>query len=131
MRHRMRGRKLNRTKSHREAMFANMATSLLRHGRIKTTLQKSKELRTVVEPIINRAKQDTVHARRFVARTIRDKEVLSKLFSEIAPGFQERNGGYTQIFHIGPRANDGAFMSYIQLTGFVPEEFEDEDDTEE
>ena len=124
MKHKVRGKKIGRVTSHKNAMLANMAVSLLRHGRIKTTLVKSKALRTVVEPLITKAKQDSVHNRRHVAKTIRDKVVLKKLFTEIAPSFQERNGGYTQIFKIGPRANDGAFMSYIQLTGFNPDETE-------
>lgn len=118
MRHRVRGKKLGRTAAHKDAMLANMAVSLLRHGRIKTTLVKSKALRGVVEPLITKAKVDSVHSRRMVAKTIRDKDVLKKLFAEIAPSFKERPGGYTQIFKIGPRANDGAFMSYIQLTGY-------------
>lgn len=125
MRHRVRGKKIGRTAAHKDAMFANMAVSLLRHGRIKTTLVKSKALRGVVEPLITKAKVDSVHSRRMVAKTIRDKEVLKKLFAEIAPSFKERPGGYTQIFKIGPRANDGAFMSYIQLTGYEAPDYEE------
>jgi large subunit ribosomal protein L17 len=125
MRHRVRGKKIGRTSEHKKAMLSNMAVSLLRHGRIKTTLVKSKALRGVVEPLITRAKSDSVHARRIVAKTIRDKEVLRKLFTEIGPSFKERPGGYTQIFKIGPRANDGAFMSYIQLTGYEAENYEE------
>lgn len=125
MRHKNEGRKLGRTASHRKAMFANMATSLLRHGRIKTTLPKSKELRRVVERLITDAKVDSVHARRKVARVIRDKEVARKLFAEIAPNFAERPGGYTQIFRLGVRPNDGAQMSCIQLVGYQPPEEED------
>lgn len=107
MRHRNSGRKLGRTTSHREAMFANQATSLLRHGRIKTTHQKCKELRPIVEKLITAAKEDTVHARRKVAKMVHDKDVVRKLFSEIAPEFMERPGGYTQILQLGPRKNDG------------------------
>ena len=123
MNHKIKGRKLGRTSSHREAMQANQATSLFRYGRIKTTLAKSKELRRVVEPLITTAKEDSVHARRKVAKTIGDKTIVRKLFAEIAPEFKDRPGGYTQIFRLGPRTNDGAPMSIIQLVGYeAPEE---------
>jgi large subunit ribosomal protein L17 len=118
MYHKIKGRKLGRTSSHLEAMLANMATSLLRHGRIRTTHFKCKELRCVVEKLITTAKEDTVFARRKVARVIRDKDILKKLFAEIAPEFKERPGGYTQILQLGPRRNDGAPMSFIQLVGY-------------
>ena len=121
MYHRIAGRKLGRTSSHREAMLANRA-SLLRHGRIRTTLAKAKELRPLVEKLITTARNDTVHARRQVARVIRDKEVLKRLFTEIAPEFQERPGGYLQILKLETRKNDGAPMSYIQLVGYVAPE---------
>jgi large subunit ribosomal protein L17 len=126
MRHRKSGRKLGRNQSHRNAMFANQATSLLRYGRIKTTHQKCKELRSIVEKLITAAKVDSVHARRRVARVIRDKDVLKRLFAEIAPEFKERPGGYTQIFQLGQRKNDGASMSYIQLLGYEPPDQEEE-----
>ena len=103
-------------------MLANMATSLFRHGRIKTTLAKSKELRRVVDRLVTIAKDDTLHARRKVARVIRDKAIVKKLFQDIVPDFIDRAGGYTQIFQLGPRANDGAPMTYIQLVGYTPEE---------
>ncbi|MBN2327920.1 MAG: 50S ribosomal protein L17 [Candidatus Omnitrophica bacterium] len=122
MNHKNSGRKLGRTTSHREAMLANQAASLLRHGRIKTTHPKCKELRSFVEKLITIAKEDTVHARRKVNKVIRDKVIVKKLFTEIAPEFSERPGGYTQIFQLGPRANDGAFMSFIQLVGYEPPE---------
>lgn len=125
MRHRKAGRQLGRNQSHREAMFANQATSLLRHGRIKTTHQKCKELRPIVEKLITAAKDDSVHARRKVGKVIRDKAVMKKLFEEIAPEFKERPGGYTQIFQLGRRKNDGAHMSYIQLLGYEPPEEEE------
>jgi len=124
MNHRKHGRKLGRTTAHKEALLANLATALFRHGRIRTTLTKSKELRGVVDRLITKAKEDTVHARRMVARVIRDKEIVKKLFSEIAPEFRERPGGYTQIYHLGIRANDGAPMSFIQLVGYEPPEEE-------
>ena len=122
MRHRKAGRRLSRTTSHRAALMANQATALFQHGRIKTTHQKCKELRIVAEKLITAAKQDTVFARRKVARIIRDKTIIRKLFTEIAPEFKERPGGYTQIFQLGRRVNDGAQMSYIQLVGYeIPE----------
>jgi len=120
MMHRKKGRKLGRTSSHKEALLANLATALFRHGRIKTTLPKSKELRGLVDRLITKAKEDSVHARRMVARVIRDKEILRKLFQEIAPEFRDRPGGYTQILQLGTRLNDGAKMSFIQLVGYVP-----------
>ncbi len=122
--HKRKLRKLGRKSAHREALLANQATSLLRHGRIKTTLAKSKELRRVVEPLITIAKDDSLHARRKVARVIRDKNIVKKLFTEIAPDMKDRPGGYTQIFRLGTRVTDGAPMSYIQLTGYVPPEKE-------
>lgn len=123
--HGHKGRKLGRTASHRKAMLANQAISLFRHGRIRTTLAKSKELRPYVEKLITKAKNDTVHSRRLVAKEIHDKAIVQKLFDKIALEFEERPGGYTQIFKIGPRPTDGAMMSYIQLVGY--EEDEDED----
>lgn len=122
MYHRISGRKLGRTSSHVEAMLANQATSLIRHGRIRTTVSKAKELKRVVEKLITTAKEDSVHARRQVAKIIQDKDVVKKLFAEVAPEFKERPGGYTQIFQLGPRKSDGAPMSFIQLVGFVKEE---------
>ena len=115
---------MGRTASHRNALFSNLATALFRHGRIKTTLAKSKELRGVVDRLIGTAKVDTVHARRMVARVIRDKEIVKKLFQDIVPGFSDRNSGYTQIFQLGTRLNDGAPMSFIQLVGYTPPEEE-------
>ena len=120
MNHKIKGRKLGRTSAHLEAMLANQATSLLRYGRIKTTHTKCKELKSVVEKLITIAKTDSVHSRRKVARVIRDKDVLKKLFAEIVPDFMDRPGGYTQIFQLGPRLNDGAPMSFIQLVGYQP-----------
>lgn len=120
MNHKVHGRKLGRTSAHREALLSNLATALLRHGRIRTTLPKSKELREVVEKLITKAKSDTVHARRQVARIVRDKSIVRKLFQEIVPEFQDRTGGYTQIYRLGTRSSDGAAMAYIQLLGYVP-----------
>lgn len=116
MRHKMSGRKLNRTSSHRKALFANLATALLEHEQIKTTLPKAKDLRRVVEPLITKAKQGDVAARREVAKVIRDKDVLKKLFDDVAPRFEKRAGGYTRIFKMGFRQGDSAPMAVVQLT---------------
>ncbi len=115
MRHQNTGRKLNRTSSHRKAMFANMATSLFEHERIRTTDAKAKEIRRVAEKLVTLAKRGDVSARRLVARTVRDPEVLKKLFDDIGPRYAERAGGYTRIVKIGPRAGDNAPMSLIEL----------------
>jgi large subunit ribosomal protein L17 len=115
MRHGNSGRQLNRNSSHRQAMFRNMASSLVRHEVIKTTLPKAKELRRVIEPLITLAKKDSVANRRLAFARTRDKEVVGKLFAEIGPRYQERPGGYTRILKCGFRAGDNAPMAYIEL----------------
>jgi len=115
MRHRKSGRQLNRNSSHRKAMFRNMTCSLLRHELIKTTLPKAKELRRVAEPIITLAKVDNVAKRRQAFARLRDAEVVGKLFSEIAPRFAERPGGYVRILKCGYRSGDKAPMAYVEL----------------
>ncbi|GAB3298893.1 50S ribosomal protein L17 [Pseudidiomarina andamanensis] len=115
MRHRKSGRQLNRNSSHRKAMFSNMASSLVRHEVIKTTLPKAKELRRVVEPLITLAKQDSVANRRLAFARTRDQEVVGKLFNELGPRYQERAGGYTRIMKCGFRAGDNAPMAYVEL----------------
>lgn len=115
MRHQKSGRKLNRNSSHRKAMFRNMATSLLEHETIRTTLPKAKELRMVVEPLITMAKEDTVHKRRLAFSRLRDKAIVGKLFTDIGPRFKERPGGYTRILKIGYRDGDKAPMAIIEL----------------
>jgi large subunit ribosomal protein L17 len=117
MRHRKAGRQLNRTSSHREAMFRNMASSLFRHELIKTTLPKAKELRRVAEPLITLAKTDSVHTRRLAFSRLRDKEVVGKLFVELGPRYQTRPGGYLRILKCGYRASDAAPMAYVELVG--------------
>ena len=117
MRHRMSGRQLNRNSSHRQAMFRNMASSLVRHEIIKTTLPKAKELRRVVEPLITLAKSDSVANRRLAFARTRDRDVVGKLFTELGPRFQGRPGGYTRILKCGFRAGDNAPMAYIELVG--------------
>ena len=115
MRHKKSGRKLGRNSSHRKAMFRNMATSLLRHETIKTTVPKAKELRKVVEPLITLAKVDGVANRRLAFDRLRDKEVVGKLFKDLGPRFKERPGGYIRILKMGPRAGDAAPMALVQL----------------
>ncbi len=115
MRHRKAGRKLNRTSSHRQAMFRNMTASLIHHELIKTTLPKAKELRRVAEPLITLAKEDTVAKRRLAFSRLRDKEAVGKLFSEIAPRYSQRPGGYLRILKCGFRAGDNAPMAYVEL----------------
>jgi len=115
MRHRKSGRKLGRNSSHRKAMFRNMATSLLRHETIKTTLPKAKELRRVVEPLITLAKEDGVANRRLAFNRLRDKEVVGKLFTDVGPRFKDRPGGYLRILKTGPRPGDAAPMAIVQL----------------
>lgn len=117
MRHRKSGRQLNRNSSHRQAMFRNMASSLVRHEIIKTTAVKAKELRRVVEPLITLAKSDSVANRRLAFARTRDQEVVGKLFNELGPRYQERPGGYTRILKCGLRAGDKAPMAYIELVG--------------
>ena len=118
MRHRRTGNKLGRTASHRNAMLANLATSLVEHKKIKTTLAKAREARKVVERLITFAKKGTVAARRHVLKKIRDKEVVKILFNEVAPQYVDRNGGYTRIIKLGRRVGDGASLVYLELVGF-------------
>jgi large subunit ribosomal protein L17 len=115
MRHRKKGRHLNRTAEHRRAMLRNMATSLFKHGRIETTLAKAKELRQFAEPLITKAKRGDLHSRRLVARKIKDGEALAKLFDEIGPRYAERPGGYTRVVKLGHRAGDAADVAIIEL----------------
>lgn len=124
MRHRKSGRQLNRNSSHRKAMFLNMSGSLVRHEIIKTTLAKAKELRRVVEPLVTLAKKsDSVANRRLAFARTRDNEVVAKLFTELAPRFSNRAGGYTRILKCGFRAGDNAPMAYIELVDRPAEEF--------
>ncbi|RUO39275.1 50S ribosomal protein L17 [Aliidiomarina taiwanensis] len=115
MRHRKSGRQLNRNSSHRKAMFSNMASSLVRHEVIKTTLPKAKELRRVIEPLITLAKEDSVANRRLAFARTRDKATVGKLFNELGPRYTERPGGYTRILKCGFRTGDNAPMAYVEL----------------
>jgi len=115
MRHRNSGRQLSRNSSHRKATLRNMASSLVRHEAIKTTLPKAKELRRVVEPLITMAKRDSVAARRLAYDRTRDRDVVTKLFNELGPRYQTRPGGYLRILKCGFRAGDNAPMAYVEL----------------
>ena len=115
MRHKKSGRKLGRTSSHRKAMFRNMATSLLLHETIKTTLPKAKELRRIVEPLITLARKDDISNRRLAFSRLRDKVIVGKLFNDLGPHFKERPGGYLRILKIGQRSGDSAPMAIVQL----------------
>jgi len=133
MRHRKSGRQLNRNSSHRQAMFKNMAGSLVKHEVIKTTLPKAKELRRVIEPLITMAKEDSVANRRLAFARTGDKEVVGKLFNELGPRYEARPGGYTRILKCGFRAGDNAPMAYVELVDRPVVEAEEEavDATEE
>lgn len=116
MRHKLAGRKFNRTSAHRKAMFKNMSVSLIEHELIKTTLPKAKDLRRVIEPIITHAKNnDTVAARRLAFARLRDRDAVQKLFAELAPRYKERPGGYVRILKCGYRPGDQAPMAYVEL----------------
>ena len=115
MRHKHGMRKLNRTTSHRLAMFRNMAASLLRHEAIKTTLPKAKELRRVVEPLITLGKKDSLANRRLAFNRLRDREMVLKLFNVLGPRYATRNGGYLRILKMGFRVGDNAPMAYVEL----------------
>ena len=137
MRHRMSRRKLNRTSAHRRAMFANMATALVKHEQITTTLPKAKELRPVVEKLITKAKRGTLHARRQIYAVLRDDATTAKLMDTLADRYSERHGGYTRVLKSGFRYGDAAPMAVIELvdrdadakgldSGPLPEEAESE-----
>jgi large subunit ribosomal protein L17 len=115
MRHGNGYRKLNRTSSHRAAMFRNMAVSLLRHEAIKTTLPKAKELRRVVEPLINLGKTPSLANRRLAFDRLRDREIVGKIFEEFGPRYAARNGGYLRILKMGFRVGDNAPMAFVEL----------------
>ncbi len=115
MRHRKSGRKLNRTSSHRQAMFRNMAVSLLRHEQIETTLPKAKELRRVAEPLITLAKTASIANRRLAYARLRDRAVVGKLFDDLGARFKDRPGGYVRILKMGYRHGDAAPRAIVQL----------------
>ncbi len=117
MRHRNTGRQLSRNSSHRKALLQSLTVALLKNGTIKTTLPKAKELRRVAEPLITRAKNDTVANRRIVFNRVRDRDVVTHLFNELGPRFKDRPGGYLRILKYGYRKGDAAPMALVQLVG--------------
>ena len=121
MRHKISGRKLNRTSSHRKAMFVNMTASLLRHEQIKTTKPKAKDLRSFAEKMITLGKRGDLHARRKAMSFLQDKEVVSKLFNILAKRYQDRQGGYTRVLAAGFRYGDSAPMAVIELVDRDPD----------
>jgi large subunit ribosomal protein L17 len=129
MRHRNSGRQLSRNASHRHAMLRNMATSLLRHETIRTTVPKAKELRRVVEPLITLAKVDSIAMRRLAYARLRDENVVEKLFADLGPRFKARAGGYTRILKMEPRPGDSADMALMQLVDSAVVATEKKEDT--
>ncbi|GBC78925.1 50S ribosomal protein L17 [bacterium HR09] len=122
MRHNRAGRKLGRVSEHRRALFRNQLLSLLQHERIITTLPKAKELRPIAERMVTLGRKNSVHARRLVNRWVSDRNLIKKLFSEIAPRFATRPGGYTRIVKLGPRKGDGAELAILEFVDYkLPE----------
>ncbi|MCP3057051.1 MULTISPECIES: 50S ribosomal protein L17 [Aurantimonas] len=121
MRHAKRGRKLNRTASHRKAMFANMSASLIMHEQIVTTLPKAKELRPIIEKMITLGKRGDLHARRQALSKVRDGSVVAKLFDTLATRYADRNGGYTRVLKAGFRRGDNAPLAVIEFVDRDPE----------
>ncbi len=127
MRHLKTGRHLNRTASHRKRMFANMCVSLIEHEQIQTTVPKAKELRRYIEPLVTRAREDTVANRRLVFARLRSKAAVGKLFTELGPRFRERPGGFTRIAKAGYRQGDSAPICFIEFVDRPQEDLTEED----
>ncbi|MDP6853335.1 MAG: 50S ribosomal protein L17 [Candidatus Marinimicrobia bacterium] len=131
MRHQKKGRKLNRTASHRKALMSNLASSLVIHKKIQTTEAKSKELRGFVERLVTYAKRDDVHGRRLIQKRIlgkRSKEIANILIHDIAPVYKDRNGGYTRLIKLDNRKNDNAPVSLIEFVDIAPVVVEEADE---
>jgi large subunit ribosomal protein L17 len=120
MRHQRSGRKLGRDSAHRRALYANLAASLIEHGRIKTTEAKAKAVRPIAEKMITLGRRGDLAARRQALAYLRSQDVVHKLFADVAPRFADRNGGYSRIVKLGPRPGDGAEMAYLELVDYVP-----------
>jgi len=120
MRHHRRGRKLGRDAAHRKALYANLAASLIEHGRIRTTQAKAKEVRPIVEELITLGKRADLSAHRQAVAFLRSKAIAHELFAEVAPRFADRPGGYTRIVKLGPRQGDAAEMVYLELVDYAP-----------
>jgi large subunit ribosomal protein L17 len=121
VRHQKSGRKLGRDSAHRKALYSNLAGALIEHGRIRTTEAKAKEVRPIVEKMITLGKRGDLHAHRQAVAFLRSKSVAHTLFSEVAPRFADRPGGYTRVVKLGPRQGDSAPMAYLELVDHVPE----------
>ncbi len=121
MRHQRSGKKLGRDSAHRKALYANLTASLIEHGRIRTTETKAKAVRPIAEKMVTLAREGTIHARRQALAYLRTQEVVHKLFSEVAPRFVGRPGGYTRVVKLGPRQGDSAPMAYLEFVDFVPD----------
>ena len=122
MRHHRSGKKLGRDSAHRKALYANLAASLIEHGRIKTTEAKAKAAKPIAEKMITLGRRGDLAARRQALAYLRSQEVVHKLFADVGPRFADRNGGYSRIVKLGPRPGDGAEMVYLELVDFVPPE---------
>jgi|SRR5262245_16530398 len=120
MRHHRSGKKLGRDSAHRKALYANLAGSLIEHGRIKTTEAKAKAVRPIAEKMITLGRRGDLAARRQALAYLRNQEVVHTLFAEVGPRFADRPGGYLRIVKLGPRAGDGAEMAYLEVVDFVP-----------
>jgi large subunit ribosomal protein L17 len=120
MRHQRSGKKLGRDSAHRKALYANLTASLIEHGRIRTTETKAKAVRPVAEKMITLGRDGSIHARRQALAFLRSQEIVHLLFSEVAPRFRDRPGGYTRVIKLGPRQGDAAPMAYLELVDFVP-----------
>ena len=121
MRHQRAGRKLGRDAAQRRALYANLASALIEHGRIRTTEAKAKEIRPIVEQMITLGKRGDLAAHRQAVAFLRSKPVVRKLFADVAPRFADRPGGYTRVVKLGPRQGDAAPMAYLELVDYVPE----------
>ena len=120
MRHQRSGKKLGRDSAHRRALYANLAGALIEHGRVRTTVAKAKAVRPIAEQMITLGRRGDLHARRQALAYLRSQDVVHKLFSDVAPRFAERNGGYTRVIKLGPRQGDAASMALLELVDFEP-----------
>ena len=120
MRHARSGKKLGRDSAHRKALYSNLAGALITHGRIETTEAKAKAVKPFAEQMITLGKRGDLHARRLAMAELRSNDVVHRLFSDVAPRFAERNGGYTRVVKLGPRQGDAAQMALLELVDFEP-----------
>jgi large subunit ribosomal protein L17 len=120
MRHQRTGKKLGRDSAHRKALYSNLAGALIEHGRVRTTVAKAKAVRPIAEQMITLGRRGDLHARRQALAYLRSQDVVHKLFSEVAPRFADRPGGYSRIVKIGPRQGDSAEMAYLELVDYRP-----------